>query len=102
MGCDWNCEPQRNPGLKPWGFAGLAAKPLKIIAQGFYEAELVKSAVKKAYFRFWSSFASEFSDTSAVTARRSGALPSSVEGLIVQVGKLLFWWITVGGSSLAL
>jgi hypothetical protein len=34
----------------PRGTVDFAAKRLHIIAQGFYEAELVKSAVKKSLF----------------------------------------------------
>jgi hypothetical protein len=50
-------------------------------AQGFYEAELVKSAVKKGFFGFESSCALESSDTSPVTG--SSAIGPVFEGLIV-------------------
>jgi hypothetical protein len=65
-----------------------AAKWLHITAQGFYEAELVKSVVKKGFFGFESSCALESSDTSPVTG--SSALGPVFEGLIAQVGERLF------------
>jgi hypothetical protein len=78
-------------GAPARGRKGDATKWLNRIAQGFYEAELVKSAVKKKFFGFESSCAPESSDTSPVTgSMERSAIGPVFAGLIVRVGKLLF------------
>ena len=68
-----------------------AAKRLHIMAQGFYEAEFVKSAVKKSLFGLETSCAPESSDSSSVTgSMERSAIGPVFGGLIVQVGKRLF------------
>ena len=68
-----------------------AAKQLYKTAQGFYEAELVKSAVKKSLFGLETSCAPESRESSPVTGPMERSATGPVfEGLIVQVGKRLF------------